>query len=87
MHFSVYNIIFSVKFLKQCNEQTNGNVPSQHAPITLGLKFKMRFLNLYDNLQVYVCFIRLEKLVCQNKRFIIIYSNNIGQSSIQRSIN
>ena len=37
--------------------------------------------------QIYNFIIRLENLVCHNNPFIIIYSNTLGQSSIQHSIN
>ena len=46
--------------------------------ISMNIEFILPYLvrNLYDSLQIYVCFIRLENLVYQNNPFIIVYSIN-----------
>ena len=84
--------IFNEKFPNQCKEQTNRKVPfSTILPLhkasfwiwwlCLCEKQISRLSNLYNSLQSYVCFTRLENLVYQNNPFIIIYNSTIGQSS------
>ena len=87
----IYITTFSEKFPNQCKEQAkskvSANILLSYKASTwtwwLSLREKwIRLSNLCDSLQVYVYFIRLENLVYQNNPFLI-YSNTIGQSSIQ----
>ena len=74
------------KFPNQCKEQTNSNVSSNIFLLCkasswiwwLSLYEKyIRLSNVYNSLQIYVCFLRLENLVYQNNLFIIILQSNL----------